>query len=154
MSKTTKKTFYMRLYEKRYWFCDMTEQSRSIGGWRTGTATKNGRYLLVPPKKVNLNFPLGIGVLHLIYGSKSCNLAWIFFSSQSGVLISGTSKEITGRAQLLMILAATAYTSRKKIISIFSIVWTLFPWFLQHFCHFIVSYYALIGKISLRLDLE
>ena len=113
----------------------MTEQSCSIGGYRTAAATINGRYLLVSPKKMNLNFPLGIGVLHLIDGSKSCNLAWIFFSSQSGVLISGTSKEITGRAQLLMILAATAYTSRKKILSIFQ---SFEPYF-HDFCSIFVT---------------
>ena len=41
----------MKLYEKSYCLCDMTDQSCSIGGYRTATATKNARYLLLPPKK-------------------------------------------------------------------------------------------------------
>jgi len=134
--------------------CDMTEQACSIGGYRTAAATKNARYFLLPPKKMILNFPLDIGVLQLKDESKSCNLAWIFFSNQIVVLNSGINKKKTARAQLLMILAATTYPSLKKILPIFSIIRTLFPSFLQHLCHFFISYWALVGKTSLGLDLE
>jgi len=71
---------------------------------------------------VNCDFPLGIGVLQLKYESKRSNLAWIFFSSLNVVLAMGTNKKITARAQLFMILVATAYPSPITILSIFSIV--------------------------------
>ena len=100
----------------------MTKQSCSIGGYTAAVAIKNGRYLLVTPKNLNLNFPLGIGVLHLKDESKSCNFAWIFFGSQSVVLSLGTNKKIIAWAPLLIILVATAYPSLRKILSNFSIV--------------------------------
>ena len=113
----------------------MTEQSCSIGGYTAAAATKNGRYLLVTPKNLNLNFPLGIGVLHLKDESKKCNLAWIFFGSQSVVLSLGTNKKIIAWAPLLIILVATAYPTSEKFSQIFQ---SFEPYF-HDFCSIFVT---------------
>ena len=84
---------------------------------------------------MNLNFPLGIGVLHLKDESKSSNLARIFFSSQTVVLNTGTNKKITAQAQLWMILAATAHPSPMKILLIFQSFETYF----HDFCSIFVT---------------